>query len=416
MCNNCHNRPFPGVYHPYRINVSAATPTLAGIVDIDQACGRCHGGGTAQVSTTGSIAAGTRALDVSSPAGFLVGARVVVAGAGIVVPSDPESGNLESRIVSISGSQLTLGDDAARTVAGASVVQSPTSSGAPYYTKVQLGPVAKGMHDGPSYPVTFVYTVTPDTLQVNVDAQVGCSVDCPAFSYDWDWGDATAHGSAASDSHDYSTSGAKTITLALYASGRSKGSGTRSLTLKPVDLPPMAAGTCTWNADSWTETLVDASDDDGPDDDAIPGDGTLTVSVDWGDGTLKSIGSKGGTFTHSYLRPGSYTIGHKVVDSTARMNSRTCGPVSPAYFTISGTVRNKLGTAPLAYATVRVSAGATIVKTLSTAADGSFTAGAILKPGAYTLSVTKSGYTFASPAASMTIGPNGARAINATGP
>lgn len=46
MCNTCHNRPFDGVYHPYRINVRAQSPTVAGLVDLDDACGQCHGGGT----------------------------------------------------------------------------------------------------------------------------------------------------------------------------------------------------------------------------------------------------------------------------------------------------------------------------------------------------------------------------------
>lgn len=45
-CNNCHNRPFDGVYHPYRINVLAGSPTIAGVIDLDDACGQCHGGGS----------------------------------------------------------------------------------------------------------------------------------------------------------------------------------------------------------------------------------------------------------------------------------------------------------------------------------------------------------------------------------
>jgi len=45
-CRTCHDKPFPGVYHPYTINVSAGSITPPGAVDLDQACGQCHGGGT----------------------------------------------------------------------------------------------------------------------------------------------------------------------------------------------------------------------------------------------------------------------------------------------------------------------------------------------------------------------------------
>ena len=332
------------MYHPFKINVSAATLTPPGIVDLDRACGQCHGGGNAQ--------------DASHQ------------------PQAP----------------------------------------ALYRTKAILAAVAVGIHDGPEYPVTFQLTSTPDTLTVNVTASdVDCGGTCPTFNYDWDWGDATAHGSGNPATHTYAVSGAKSIRLTLYVptirtvgivTRQTMGSVTRSMTLAPVDLAPTAAGTCTWNGNTWTETIVDASDDDGPDEGAVPGDGVLNVTIDWGDGSLKSSGKKADTFTHKYLNRGAYTIRQKVIDSIQRADTRTCGPVSPAYFTIGGTVKNRLGTANLASATVRVTLGASIVKTVYTAADGTFSSGPVLKPGAYTLSVTRSGYTFASPAASITVGPN----------
>jgi hypothetical protein len=45
ICNTCHNMPWPGVYHRYRINTNAGSPTVPGVVDLDQSCGQCHGGG-----------------------------------------------------------------------------------------------------------------------------------------------------------------------------------------------------------------------------------------------------------------------------------------------------------------------------------------------------------------------------------
>ena len=51
------------------------------------------------------------------------------------------------------------------------------------------------------------------------------------------------------------------------------------------------------------------------------------------------------------------------------------------------------------------------------AIDGSFTTGNTLKPGTYTLVVTRSGYTFTVPAATITVGPSStSNVIHATAP
>jgi len=51
ICRTCHDKPWPNVYHPYTINVSAGSITPPGSVDLDQACGQCHGGGTDNVTS-----------------------------------------------------------------------------------------------------------------------------------------------------------------------------------------------------------------------------------------------------------------------------------------------------------------------------------------------------------------------------
>jgi hypothetical protein len=142
-------------------------------------------------------------------------------------------------------------------------------------------------------------------------------------------------------------------------------------------------------------TLTDSSVDDGPDGDMLPGDGnsTLRISVDWGDLTTKSFGSQGGSFSHTYTKTGTFTVTHTATDSRNQTGSEMCGPATPHYFTISGTVRNHAG-APLAGAAVTVKIGTTVVKTVTTASNGTFTTGATMKPASYTLTVTKSGYTF----------------------
>ena len=284
---------------------------------------------------------------------------------------------------------------------GGSLGPSATHNGALYRDKATLAAVAKGMHAsaGVPYPVTF--SIWTSGLTANVTASVGCTDSCPSFDYDWNWGDATPHGSGASASHLYGSGGAKSITLTVTSAGGVVGSVTRSARVTAPDLPPTAAifgGACTWTGNTWTMTLKDASTDD---------HSVQTVYVEWGDDT-RSFGHQGSTFSHTYLQPGTYAVTLKAIDSALQLGTPvTCPtPATPTYFTIGGTVFKSNGTTvvPSAAVTVRQAAGGPI-KTVYSAANGMFSAGS-LKPGTYTLTVTKAGYTFAVPAATITVGPS----------
>jgi hypothetical protein len=151
--------------------------------------------------------------------------------------------------------------------------------------------------------------------------------------------------------------------------------------------------------------VVDASTD-------TDASGVSVVTVEWGDGSVRSVGGPGGTFTHVYIAPSTtagYTVTQRAIDSALLSGATVPCPMlaTPAYFTISGTVRKSTGVA-VGAASVQVKLGSTIVKTVTTAADGSFTTGATLKPGAYIVDVRKAGYTFPSPALSVTLGPTSA--------
>jgi hypothetical protein len=178
--------------------------------------------------------------------------------------------------------------------------------------------------------------------------------------------------------------------------GSSGGTSSKSVTVYAPDSPPVASGDCIFNANTWTETVTDTSTDD---------DGVDQVTVNWGDGSVigNDIAAPFGPFTHTYFNAGTYTVTHKAVDTIGQQNTRTC-TASPAYFAISGTVTNSAGL-PVGSAIVTVKKGTTVVKTVYTAANGTFSAGS-LKPATYTLTITKYGYTFASPAATMTVGPD----------
>jgi hypothetical protein len=331
--------------------------------------------------------------------------------------------DLESYVESVAGTSVTLAQGTSSsgfvgvTLANTPVEVNPVRSPADYRTKAELAVVANGIHSfaAENFPVTFTYTV--NVLTVDVNAFVDCGGTCPTLEYDWDWSDGTAHGTLNPDSHTYTSGGAKSITLTVLVNGLIAGQVTRSLTLATPNMPPVANAACTWNADTWTMTVVDSSSDDGPDADALPPDGNATtqISINWGDGSTQSFGGVGGTFNHVYPLPGAFTVTQKAVDNILQFVTKDCATqATPAYFTISGTVTSKTGT-PLGSASVTLMKGSTPVKVVYSAANGTFSF-TNLKPGTYNLKVLRAGYTFANPAATKTVGPNQTGFTIATAP
>lgn len=417
-CNTCHNRPFPGVYHPYRINVLPGSQTPPGVLDLDDACGQCHGGGLGQLpppnhATTGSIDSGSTVLTVADGTGFLQAQRVKVSGAGAA------GADLTTTIATVAGTVITLAGTAGTTVFNATVVQNPTSNGAPYYTKAWVAPVAEVMHElaGVTYPVTFTIQVPYNTLDIRVDAVVSCGGTCPPLTYDWDWNDGSTHGSGITATHSYATAGTKSIDVVVRTAGLITGIATRSVFVPSPDLPPVPVGTCTFDPNTWTVIVQDASVDDGPDDDMLTGDGdaSLRIGYDWGDGTLRTYVARGGSASHTYTNAGSPSVTQIAIDSTMKQVSRSCASGTLSPFTIAGTVVKRDGVTPLASATVQLRKTG-FARNVLTAANGTFSA-TLLKPGTYTLTVTKYGYTFANPAATIAVGPTSTgNLLQATGP
>jgi hypothetical protein len=295
-----------------------------------------------------------------------------------------------------------------------------------YRTRATLAGVAKGMHasSGLNYSVTFSTTI--NALNVGVNASVDCggvydhndpnAVDptCPPFTYDWNWGDATAHGTLDPDSHTYLAAGKYEITLIVKTDGLQVGAPvTQGVTLVAPDLPPIAAGACTWDANSWTMTVVDSSTD-------APNPPPHVV-VDWGDGGAKSSVVAGGTVLKTYTRVGSFTVKLTATDTLAQSNTVNCSgtnPAVPAYFSIGGTVRTNGGGAvvPGAFVTLKKllpngTYGA--IASTTTSATGTYSFGT-LKPARYSITVTKTGFVF--PVKTTSTGPSQTVDVNATSP
>lgn len=414
-CVTCH---MPNGEHLFRVNTdptystyppTALTATVnantspddgyasAVWVDVDAACGQCHGGGSAgQAFAIGSITSGSKALAVDSAVGFAAGERVVVGGAGAL---DNEDGvtraDLHTYIVSVVGNTLNLAGAASATVSGSTVEQNPTANGGAYINKLQLAALAENIHaDEPQ--VSFGYTFgSPDTLTLNVDGSKSvCAGTCDA--YDWAWGDGTPNGSGATASHTYAAAGTYSVTLTVEEHGVNSASKTRSIKLTAPDLRPTVGGTCTFDANTWTANVADASTDDV---------GIKQVTVNWGDGSVLSNDTTApfGPFSRTYKNAGSYTVRHRAIDTIGQARSETC-LATPTPFVISGTVYRSNGTTAVPSASVQVRQGGALRRTVYTASNGTFSVGN-LKPGTYTLTLSKSGFTFGAPT-SITVGPS----------
>ncbi len=421
-CISCH---MPEGRHLFRINSDAAYSTFpmpaaltttvnantasddgfaAVWVDVDLACGQCHGGGTEQAEGTGSMLAKSATLTVADSSLYTVGEKIEVKGAGGFYYDEEGSGyanvDLETYIAAIpSSTTLTLVGTATVAVTDAEVTQNAVKNNDAYVTKTQLAGYAKGIHN--DKPIAyFSYKLgNPDTLSITVDASAstcsGSVANCNAFS--WNWGDGSPNGSGLVATHTYAAAGTYPVTLT--ATQYSIGSGTRTVNVSVYtpDLPPVVGGTCTIDANTWVATVTDSSTDAG---------GIAQVVVNWGDNSVVSsdVTAPFGPFNHTYIQPGNFTVSKKVVDSIGQQSIQTCVlPVS--YFSISGNVTNA-ASANVQLAAITVKRGLVTVRTVYTDASGNYTVGN-LKPGTYSLTAKKTGLIFPVTPTSVTVGPNG---------
>ena len=100
----------------------------------------------------------------------------------------------------------------------------------------------------------------------------------------------------------------------------------------------------------------------------------------------------------------------RVTDTKLQGNTYYCATAAArSYFTYSGTVKKSDGTTNVTYATVKLQqtssvGGCTLIsQTKSTGSTGAFSF-TNLKPGTYSITTTKTGYTF--PTTTITVGPS----------
>jgi PKD repeat protein len=160
---------------------------------------------------------------------------------------------------------------------------------------------------GNSAPVpTFVQSCQGLTCSVNsqgtADPNSGDTI-----SYSWNWGDGTALSTGASPgTHVYAAAGSYTITLTTTDGWGNTASTTRTVSLvEPAgNRAPTASATAA--CATFTVCVANSSGSVDPDGD------TLRYVWSWGDGTPDSTSANP---SHTYAKPGSYTVRLTVTDA-----------------------------------------------------------------------------------------------------
>jgi len=300
---------------------------------------------------------------------------------------------------------------------GGSQGASMVNNGAPYYSKTQLAGYAANMHNT-SPIVQFTGQMASNKLNngaVNFDAS---ATVCPSGNceYNWSFGDGTtlSTGSNLMPSHTYPpTAGSTPYPVLLTVVSATSSSVPNNVTNAGKGAPftfNTLSSTVTVNiqptvnetesASNLTVTLTDNST------------AGSSISINWGDGSTASTGSAGGIFTHTYSSANTYTI---VASATLQglVASQNITAIVPAKYTVGGTVTNLAGTTPLSGVSLQLKLNGVAKAAASTSSTGAYTFVNVV-PGAYTITAVKSGYTFASPAANVTVTTGPVTAVNFT--
>ncbi len=351
-------------------------------VDLDLACGQCHGGGTAQITTTGSlILSSPVTLTVANGSGFTEGQKIMITGAGA------GGADFYTFIAALSGNTVTLTDAAGAAVSNATVTLNPTQNNAPYKTKIELAGDAYNIHGTyPSPNFTWLQTVNSNTVSFNASSTV-----CPSggiCTFSWAFGDGvTDNSNSIMINHSYTSAlpgvNPYSVTLTITNTNAVPTQPQSITKTATVNIPPTVSESASSN--NLTVTLVDRST------------AGSSISINWGDGSTHSTGSAGGAFTHIYASANTYTIVATATLQGLSVNQNIAITV-PAKFTVSGTVTSQAGN-PLQGVSLSLKLNGLTKGLTTTDVNGNYTFINVV-PGTYTVNAVMTGYTFASPALS----------------
>jgi hypothetical protein len=365
-------------------------------------------------STTGSITAGTApgnyTLTVADSTGFAAGKEIVIAGAGV------GGGPHKTIIASVSGNTVYLTFKASTTVTGAAVIVpgNLTYNAAPYFDKATLSVYAKNMHQNQPTAKFSVSNSTTADFTVNFNASgslvsgsttTTCAMAPGECTFAWAFGDG-ATGTGMTTSHLYSGASASYVATLTVVDGTA--TSTKSKTVTPVYVaatPTSVTGTVTASGFTATANWTVAG-----------GVAPYRMRIKWGDGTdskFTQLASGASTTTHTYVYAGTYAVTVAATDSGSNGSNMTTSSfsntVTVSGATISGLVTSSTGT-PVGGAylyLLKSTPTGTVTKKISVS-NTTGTVGAYsmtnVNPGVYTLTASKSGYTFAPAAVDTTTG------------
>jgi PKD repeat protein len=146
---------------------------------------------------------------------------------------------------------------------------------------------------------------------ITFDSTSSNDPDGSIASYDWNWGDGTAHGTGASPTHAYTTSGTKTVILTVTDNLGATGTDTATAN---INAPPHAEANGPYNTIVGQTITFNSAGSTDP-------DGTIaSYDWNWGDGTAHGTGASP---THAYSNSGAKTVTLTVTDDDGATGTDT---------------------------------------------------------------------------------------------
>jgi hypothetical protein len=409
---------------------SGVTPSVTAIVN--DGCSTCHGeSGTAHKFTGFSdnplvrFAAGIHTK--SNPGSTCTGCHTGLVAENMIIgmnhptlpgttPSTCEtchwysvilSGQTTSTFYSRPGQIPFDADHACGQCHGGSAGPGAVTHSAPYFDAATLISASKNLHS--TKPTArFTWTTDP-SLDYNVFFNASTSV-CPSgavCTYSMNFGDGTSGPiptPGLTTSHVYANGTTRTAVLSVTSNLGTGSTATFSLSITPayVASTPTAVAISGTQLSAFTATVNYT---------LSGGVAPYTVKTTWGDGyitTASGIASGASSTSHTYANAGTYTVTVTATDTGVNGAHVTTGTantvvtIAQGSYTISGKVTRADGVTPVSSASVTLKQNGVTKKLVYTNSSGDYTMTSVA-PGTYTMTVAKSGLTFANPAATLTV-------------
>jgi len=267
-----------------------------------------------------------------------------------------------------------------------------THNGAPYLTAAQLTTFRANIH-GTLPTASFAWqTDASKDYTILLDASSSTCTPGATCTYSWSTGE-----TGMTASHTFPNSTTTTVTLTVTTSTGFSSSTSKSVTPKYVaEHPTVFSAPLTVTPGGYTPTLNWS---------ISGGVAPYTVLINWGDGTTTSATQPAagpGSLSHTYVTAKQYTVNVIATDSgvsgsnVTSASASTTLVIAPISATVSGKVTRSNGTTPISSVAMTLKQGAVVKKLAYTDASGNYTMTGVAA-GTYTLTATRSGYTFPAP-------------------